>query len=165
MVLAKTPEAHARLSRQFAQRKVRKTYLALVRGAVGPDKGTIESNLSRHPGMRQRFAVSAKGRWASTRFLVKERFGERASLVELHPLTGRTHQIRVHLSSYGHPILGDHVYGVADKTMPYVTRQMLHAARLEIRHPDKPAAPPMRFESPPPADFQQALKLIRSEKL
>ncbi len=162
IVLAKNPEAHSKLSKQFANRSTKKTYLALVRGAMPVDEGTIESHLARHPGKRQRFAVSSdRGRWASTKFFVRERFGKTATLVELQPLTGRTHQIRVHLESYGHPILGDHVYGQKDSNFDFITRHLLHAAKLEIHHPETNAA--MKFEAPLPDDFQHALKFIRSE--
>ncbi len=162
IVLAKTPQAHAKLSKQFANRQTQKTYVALVRGSMPVDEGTIESHLARHPGKRQRFAVSSsRGRWASTKFLVKERFGDKATLVELHPLTGRTHQIRVHLASYGHAILGDHVYGVKEREFDSVTRHLLHAARLKILHPETNKQ--LDFQAPLPDDFQAALKFIRSQ--
>ena len=158
IVMAKTPEAHRKLSLQFARRQTKKTYVALAKGRIQADEGVIESHLGRHPGKRQRFAVSGdQGRWSSTRFKVLQR-SPGATLVELTPLTGRTHQIRVHLASYGHPILGDHVYGVADKEMPFITRHLLHARALQIRHPRTGAD--LRFEAPLPADFQQALKLL-----
>jgi 23S rRNA pseudouridine1911/1915/1917 synthase len=161
MVLAKNPEAHVKLSKQFAQRQTKKTYLALAAGSLPVDAGTIESHLARHPGKRQRFAVSStRGRWSTTKFVVKERFGDVASLVELYPLTGRTHQIRVHLASYGHPILGDHVYGDPQRDFEEIKRQMLHAASLEIKHPETEKM--LKFEAPPPADFQAAIKFIRS---
>lgn len=161
IILAKTPPAHAKLSKQFANRVTQKTYVALVRGAMPVDEGTIESHLARHPGKRQRFAVSSdRGRWASTKFIVKERFGKEATLVELHPITGRTHQIRVHLASYGHPILGDHVYGVKEKGFESISRHLLHAARLRIRHPETDE--PLDLSAPLPDDFQSALKFIRS---
>jgi 23S rRNA pseudouridine1911/1915/1917 synthase len=161
MVLAKNPEAHVKLSKQFAQRQTKKTYAALAAGALKVDAGTIESHLARHPGKRQRFAVSStRGRWSTTKFVVKERFKTIASLVELYPLTGRTHQIRVHLASYGHPILGDHVYGDPIRDFEEIERQMLHAASLEIRHPESDKM--LKFEAPLPADFQAAIKFIRS---
>jgi 23S rRNA pseudouridine1911/1915/1917 synthase len=161
MVLAKNPQAHVKLSKQFAQRQTKKTYVALAAGALPVDAGTIESHLARHPGKRQRFAVSStRGRWSTTKFLVKERFGNIASFVELYPLTGRTHQIRVHLASYGHPILGDHVYGEPQRDFEEIQRQMLHALSLEIRHPETDRL--LKFEAALPADFQAALKFIRS---
>jgi 23S rRNA pseudouridine1911/1915/1917 synthase len=161
MVLAKTPEAHGKLSKQFSNRQAKKTYLALVKGKMPVKEGVIESHLARHPGMRQRFAVSSqRGRWASTKFFVKEHFGDKATLVELHPLTGRTHQIRVHLASYGHPILGDHVYGVNEEEFESIKRQMLHAAQLQVTHPE--TNKPLTFDAPLPNDFQTAIKFVRS---
>jgi len=161
IVMAKTPEVHADLSKQFARRQTKKTYLALVKGSVKAKEGTLECHIARHPGLRQRFAVSSSsGRWASTKFKVLERFNEAASLVELHPLTGRTHQLRVQLSEYGHPILGDHVYGAQEKEFDFVKRQMLHAARLELKHPGTGKA--MQFDAKLPDDFQENVKVIRS---
>lgn len=160
IVLAKTPETHAHLSKQFSRRQVKKMYVALVKGAVEAAQGTLECYMSRHPGKRQRFAVSGSGgRWASTRFKVEERFGQTATLLELYPLTGRTHQLRVQLASYGHPILGDHVYGTRDPQFDFIARQMLHAAYLSIKHPVTGAS--LEFNAPLPDDIQEAIKLIR----
>ena len=163
IVMAKTPEAHRKLSLQFSRRQTKKTYMALARGLIEPNEGVIESHLARHPGKRQRFAVSGKdGRLSTTRFKVIDRIPgkEGATLVEMTPLTGRTHQIRVHLAHFGHPILGDHVYGLAEKEFAFVKRQLLHAAVLVVTHPS--TGKELRFEAPLPADFQEALKLIRS---
>jgi 23S rRNA pseudouridine1911/1915/1917 synthase len=160
IVMAKTPEVHADLSKQFARRQTKKTYQALAKGTMKAKEGTLECHIARHPGMRQRFAVSAAGRWASTKFKVLEKFGELASLVELYPLTGRTHQLRVQLSEYGHPILGDHVYGVAEKEFNFVKRQMLHAMKIELKHPA--TGKTMQFEAKLPDDFQDNVKVIRS---
>jgi len=158
IVMAKTPEAHRKLSLQFARRQTKKTYVALAKGVIAIDEGVLESHLARHPGKRQRFAVSGvQGRWSSTKFKVLKR-AENATLVELNPLTGRTHQIRVHLASYGHPILGDHVYGLVEKEFDFVKRHLLHARTLQIKHPV--SGEEMLFEAPLPADFQHALKVI-----
>ncbi len=160
LVLAKTPEVHSKLSLQFARRQVKKTYVALVRGSIAINEGTIESHLGRHPGKRQRFAVASdKGRWSVTKFVVKERIEDKATLVELHPLTGRTHQIRVHLAGFGHPIIGDHVYGKNEKELQFVKRQLLHAQSLQIQHPI--SLKNMTFEAPIPDDFLESVKLIR----
>ncbi|MCB4756080.1 MAG: RluA family pseudouridine synthase [Elusimicrobia bacterium] len=192
IVLAKTPQAQTQLSRQFAHREVKKVYLALVQGAVQPSTGTLESYLSRDPRLRQRFAVSGSGRFASTKFKVVERFGDVATLLDVYPLTGRTHQIRIQLAAYGHPILGDRIYhgrgpvspspvvfrplkakpdhghsspvvigkGVHEWTpFPYIARQMLHAAAIELTHPLTGRR--VKFSAPPPDDFQAAIKLIR----
>lgn len=160
IILAKTPGAQDALSRQFSERQAKKTYLAIARGRLPAEEGTLESNIGRHPGQRQKFAVSSSGRWSSTRFRVLERFGDRATLVELRPLTGRTHQIRVHLAGYGHPIIGDGVYGGTEREWADIPRQMLHAASLELMHPKTGRA--IRFEAPLPSDFQDCLKVIRS---
>jgi 23S rRNA pseudouridine1911/1915/1917 synthase len=159
IVLAKTPEMQMKLSKQFSDRQVKKTYAGLVYGRVKPDNGALESNLARHPGLRQRYAVSEKGRWALTRFKVLERFGEEATLLELSPFTGRTHQIRVQVAAFGHAIIGDHVYGPRNKDMDGVTRHLLHAAHLELTHPRTGVQ--KRFTAPLPRDFQAAIKLIR----
>lgn len=160
LILAKTPEVHSKLSLQFARRQVKKTYLAWVRGRVEIKEGTIESHLGRHPGKRQRFAVASdKGRWSVTKFVVKENMGDSATLLELQPLTGRTHQIRVHLASYGHPIIGDHVYGKNEKELQFVKRHLLHAQKLQVQHPI--TLKTMTFEAPVPDDFHDSVKLIR----
>lgn len=164
LVLAKTPEVHSKLSLQFARRQVKKTYIALVRGKVETPEGTIESHLGRHPGQRQRFAVASdKGRWSVTKFVVKEHIGDKATLIELQPLTGRTHQIRVHLASFGHPIIGDHVYGKNEKEMQFVKRQLLHAQKLQIQHPI--SGKTMQFEASIPDDFHESVKVIRLQNV
>lgn len=160
ILLAKTPEAHARLSKQFAGRHVKKTYWAIAKGAFDAAQGTLECHIARHPGQRLRFAVAAAGRWASTEFRVVEAFGRQASLLELNPLTGRTHQIRVQLAGYGHPILGDELYGGIDADFGVAHRQMLHAEKIAFRHPE--TNEPMTISAPLPADFQETLKVLRS---
>lgn len=159
LVVAKTPAAQARISNQFARRQVKKTYRALVHGRVPAAEGSLESRLGRHPGKRQRYAVTGGGRWALTKFKTIELFEERATYLELKPLTGRTHQLRVQLAEYGHPIVGDHVYGPPDKKWDFVKRHLLHAFQLEFRHPE--TGQPLSFSAPLPPDFQEALKLIR----
>ncbi len=160
LVLAKTPEAHARLAKQFERRQVKKIYTALVKGRMEASEGILECRLARDPGHRQRFAVSTLGRWARTEFSVKERLGRVATRVELRPLTGRTHQLRVQLAGFHHPVLGDRLYGAADKDFSFIARQMLHAAALRFQHPETQKE--VHFEAPLPNDFQQALKVIRS---
>jgi len=160
LIFAKTPQAHAKISKQFANRQIKKTYFALVKKVLKAGQGTLECRMGRDPGKRQRFAVSSDGRLAVTKFKVIEKFGGRASLVELNPLTGRTHQLRVQLSTYGHPIIGDHVYGGLDKEFSFVRRQMLHAAKIKFTHPRTGVA--VEFEAPLPEDFLEALKILRS---
>jgi 23S rRNA pseudouridine1911/1915/1917 synthase len=160
LLYAKTPEAHAHLSRQFAQRRTQKTYMALVQGSMEDKAGTLECRISRSPQQRQRFSVTGDGRLAITSFKVIEHMGKLATLVELHPLTGRTHQLRVQLSSYKYPILGDRVYGVKNQDFPFIKRQLLHALRIKFFHPETKKE--MDFKAPLPDDFQHAIKLIRS---
>ena len=112
--------------------------------------------MSRHPTSRTRFAVSGSGRWASTRFQVLEAL-KGATYVEVKPLTGRSHQIRVHLAHMGHPIVGDEVYGAAQ--FPFAKRQMLHARSLTVTHPKTGRR--VTWEAPLPRDFKDALDQLR----
>jgi len=156
LVFARTLEAHANISKQFALRQVKKTYQALVMGKMQAKEGTFECRIGRHPQKRQIFAVMDTGRLAITKFKVLKQFGAMATYLELYPLTGRTHQLRVQLSSYKHPILGDAAYGGKSKDFDFIKRQMLHASTLEITHPK--SGKKMKFEAPLPDDFQDALE-------
>ncbi len=151
VLAAKTEAAHSSLSRQFKDRSVGKVYLALVRGEVASDRGVIDAAIGRHPVHRKKMALRESGRKAVTRYQVIGR-GEDVSYVRLQPETGRTHQIRVHLASLGHPILGDALYGGKTGTGSLrIGRQALHAHRLTI---DNPASQNRQeFESPLPADM------------
>ncbi|HVG21140.1 MAG TPA: RluA family pseudouridine synthase, partial [Blastocatellia bacterium] len=110
MVIAKTARALGTLSRHFNRRLVKKRYLALVRGLIGEDSATIKARIGRDPDRQPHWWVSEDGKEAETRLLVRERF-DQATLVELEPVTGRTNQLRIHLASAGHPIIGDEMYG------------------------------------------------------
>ena len=132
LVIAKSDAAHRSLSLQLKARTMSRTYLALVRGRLAPDAGTIQAAVGRHPVHRTRQAVTERGRPAVTHYRVLERYAD-ATLVECRLETGRTHQIRVHLAHLGYPLLGDPVYGRARGEL---RRQALHAARLELTHPD-----------------------------
>lgn len=158
IILAKSPEGQAALSKQFALRQTKKVYFGLVDGKPPVHEGTLESKLARHPGQRQRFAVTGSGRWALTKFKLREHWNSKASWLELAPRTGRTHQIRVQLAAYGHPILGDQVYGNRAH-FSFIPRQMLHAFQLTVTHPITKKS--VKFEAPPPKDFLEAIKLIR----
>lgn len=160
IIFAKTPQAHAALSKQFAQREVSKTYFALVKGVMPAKKGTLEGKLGRDPFHRKRFTVSSEGRDAITHFKVMKEFGKEASHLEIKPVTGRTHQIRVQLAWIHHPILGDKVYGGAQPDFDFVPRHMLHAGKLKFRHPETGKI--MEIEAPVPEDFKKVLKIIRS---
>ena len=134
IIVAKNDAAHASLSRQLKQRQVEKTYVALVEGVLERREGVIDAPLGRHPSQRKRQAVVARGRDARTRYRVLREIDGR-TLIEAYPETGRTHQIRVHLASIGHPVSGDRVYGRARALAPSLHRQFLHAARLAFLHP------------------------------
>ncbi len=149
MVVAKTDAALASLQQQFEQRRVRKIYLALVRGRLQPERGVIDRPIARHPVHRKKMAAAAGGREAVTEYEVVEHF-KGYDLVRLHLKTGRTHQIRVHLASLGHPVLGDALYGGRSPAPP-PPRQALHAHRLELLHPL--TQKPQHFESPWPEDL------------
>ncbi len=155
LVVAKNDETHRALSRQFAERTMKKIYLALVAGRLKKAAGTIDAPIARHPVHRQRMSISrtSRGRSAMTEYRVVQASPE-MSLVECVLHSGRTHQIRVHLHSLGNPVLGDKLYGAkAAKGFP---RQMLHAWRLGFTHPR--SGEWREFEAPPPADFEQALE-------
>jgi 23S rRNA pseudouridine1911/1915/1917 synthase len=150
IVVAKNDAAHQNLAAQFAGRKVLKVYLALVAGHPRRQRGTIEEPIGRHPIHRKKMAVAKRGgRPAKTDYRVVREW-ENASLVECTLHTGRTHQIRVHLTHLGHPLLGDKLYGGA-KTTGAFPRQMLHAWKLGFFHPR--TGQWMEFEAPQPADF------------
>lgn len=153
LVAAKNDSAHRDLSRQFAERTVEKTYLALVAGKLRRVTGVIDEKIGRHPVYRQRMtATASRGRAAKTEYRVV-RSSERASLVECRLHSGRTHQIRVHLHHLGHPVLGDKVY--ASRFAKDFPRQMLHAWKLGFRHPRTQEW--KSFEAPLPDDINDAL--------
>lgn len=162
VVAAKTDEAHRALASQFAGRTVLKEYLALVAGAPGLDSGQIRKAIGRHPRQRHRMAVAGEGagRAAHTDWAVVERFGKAAALVRCTLHTGRTHQIRVHLRSIGHPILGDATYGWRPQEGGVRPgRVMLHAEHLLLAHPV--GGKPLDLRAPVPADFRELLRILR----
>ena len=148
LVVAKTDSAHRSLSAQFADRLIKKTYLALVEGIPRMPHGKIEAAIGRHAVHRQKMAVSERGRASVTGYRVLASF-ERKALVECQPRTGRTHQIRVHLKHLGHPIVGDPLYGRRGGQ----PRHFLHAWKLSFTHPE--SGKPMAFCAPLPADFPE----------
>jgi 23S rRNA pseudouridine1911/1915/1917 synthase len=136
MAVAKSERAYTALKRQFKERSVVKTYHAVVQGHPDPLSGTIDAPIARHPTHDYRFAVIADGKPSITHYDTLEAFPH-ASLLDVHLETGRTHQIRVHLSALRHPCVGDPLYG-ADPGLSKrlgLTRQWLHAVRLEFEHP------------------------------
>ncbi len=156
MVVARNERARLALSRAFAERRVEKTYLALVIGEFGSVTGRIEAPIGRHPWDRLKMAVTPSGgKRAVSCWRVLASNGE-VSLVEVRIETGRTHQIRVHFAHIYHPVLGDPVYGGQRRDLSIACdRQMLHAWKLLFPHP---VTGVMReYRAPPPEDFQQAL--------
>ncbi len=153
MVVAKNGRAQQNLISQFKARSVVKAYLVLVRGHMTPDYGVIEAPIGRDPRYRKRMAVVAygEGREARTRYQVVRHIGD-ATLVEVRPETGRTHQIRVHLSAIGYPVVGDRIYGArSDK----LQRLFLHACRLGIKLPS--TGQYHEFTANLPPDLEQVL--------
>jgi 23S rRNA pseudouridine1911/1915/1917 synthase len=158
MVVAKNDRAQKALQRQLKDRDVHKTYVALVHGVPKPREGQIEAPVGRHPKNRKKMAVVADGREATTKYRVREEFaGGRYSLLEVEPVTGRTHQIRVHMAALGHPVAGDATYG---KHSDLIARQALHASKLAFAMPLGGRA--VEFQSPLPADMREALERLRA---
>ena len=155
LVVAKTLAAQTDLVRQLQARTVRREYLALVAGRVDRG-GVVDAPIGRHPRERTMMAVVATGKPAITHYEVLERFAS-CTLLRCRLETGRTHQIRVHLTSIGHPLVGDPVYGSRGRVAQPVPfgRQALHAERLGLRHPASGAA--MSWTSPLPADMAALL--------
>lgn len=164
MVVAKSELAYTELKRAFKQRTPKKIYHAVVQGLPDPLEGTIDAPIGRHPGYEWRFAVLDGGRDSVTHYKVEEAFG-RASLVEVELETGRTHQIRVHFSAFGHPCAGDQTYGADPKLSAALglTRQWLHAHQLGFHHPS--GGEWVEFTSQYPADLAGALELLREGRL
>jgi 23S rRNA pseudouridine1911/1915/1917 synthase len=160
MVICKGERAYSVLKNAFRHRIVDKVYHALVQGHPDPLSGTVDAPIGRHPKADYKFAVMAEGRHSVTHYetLEAHRF---ASLLEVHLETGRTHQIRVHMSALKHPCVGDLTYG-ADPTLAQrvgLQRQWLHAVRLGFEHPD--SGEQVEYESPYPDDLAKALEVIR----
>jgi 23S rRNA pseudouridine1911/1915/1917 synthase len=158
LVVAKTIPAQVDLVRQLQARSVTREYVAVVHGVVRAD-GEVEAPIGRHPVQRTRMAVVASGKPARTFYFVEET-GHAWSRLRCRLESGRTHQIRVHLGSIGHPLIGDPVYGGAQrKSMPEFERQALHAARLALVHPS--SGQTMKWEAPLPADLLDLLEKLR----
>ncbi|MDP4000528.1 MAG: RluA family pseudouridine synthase [bacterium] len=156
LLAAKTAEAAAVLSKQFKDRTVTKTYLALVRGNPTEPEAELDAPIARHHADRKKFAVRPDGKASVTRYKVIESLPGYA-LLEVRPKTGRTHQIRVHLSALGNPIVGDATYGSTERSPG---RQFLHAAKLKFVHPRTGKS--VTVESLLPDDLRRFLEKIRS---
>ncbi len=154
MLVAKNRTAQAHLAQQFKSHSVTKAYLVLVKGKLTPESGIIEAAIGRDPRNRKRMAVVEGGREARTEYRVIRYIGD-YSLLEVMPETGRTHQIRVHLSAIGFPVVGDKVYGVKS---PFLSRQFMHACRLGFKLPS--TGEYVEFKSELPPDLAQALRDI-----
>jgi RluA family pseudouridine synthase len=155
VLFAKNAEIHRFLNIQFENRKVQKVYLALVQGSLNPEKGEIREPLRAFGSGR--VAVDPRGKPSVTRYRVRERFSQ-STLLEAEPLSGRRHQIRVHLYSLGHPVLGDARYGEKRPVGKY-PRLMLHAWQISFTDPRLGLR---RFSAEPPDDFLKALETERA---
>jgi 23S rRNA pseudouridine1911/1915/1917 synthase len=172
MVVAKNDQVHLSLSRQFKSGTVRKRYLALVHGVPRGESGEINLPIARHPKRRKEMAVLlSRGKASLTLWQKKEELGNNFCLLSVTPKTGRTHQIRVHFSHLGHPIVGDPIYGykkswwkknfpLATDIVPQIKRQMLHAERLGFIHPESKQY--CEFHAPIPEDMIHIIDKIKS---
>jgi 23S rRNA pseudouridine1911/1915/1917 synthase len=169
--VAKSDRAHSFLAKQFESGVVKKGYVALVHGQVKGNEGNIDLPIGRHQKKRKEMAVTLSGgRRALTRWRKIEEFHSGFSLLSISMKTGRTHQIRVHLSHIGHPVVGDPVYGYGRNwwkrnplhkkgILPSITRQMLHARRLGFIHPNQERY--LEFEAPFPDDMLCAVRVLK----
>ncbi len=161
IVVAKTDPVHHALVKQFADRETGKEYLALVSGVPREKSGSVTLPIGRHPTIRVKMAVVENGKPAHTDWERVNGFGVLASLLRCRIHTGRTHQIRVHLSSLGHPVVGDETYGFkpARSKIPSPPRVLLHAQKLSFTHPA--SGEPMTVEAPVPGDFSEYVELLK----
>jgi 23S rRNA pseudouridine1911/1915/1917 synthase len=164
LLIARTPSAHAALQAQFKSRAIKKTYLALCVGRVQPERGLINKPIARDPGNRKRMAIVQGGRDAVTKYAVAEVFirsdgniARAYSLVRAHPLTGRTHQLRVHFASIGFPIIGDALYGARKDPLTHALapRQMLHSSELVFALPSTGLE--KKLHAPMPEDMRRVI--------
>lgn len=171
LVAAKNDKAHHSLAQQLATREMGRTYIALVWGMVRPHSGTIEGPIGRDPRHRQRMAIREGGKFARTHYKALNFFGTLATLVECRLDTGRTHQIRVHLTAKGFPLIGDPLYGKQPRFLSVVlktfikehwplTRQALHAKELSFVHPTTHEK--LHFSTPLPEDMLNLIHVLES---
>jgi len=158
LVVAKNDATQQSLSLQLAEHTIKREYIAIAIGNIKPDGGTVERPIGRHPIHRKKMAVVQHGRRAVTHYSVIDRFGSH-TYIRLRLMTGRTHQIRVHMASIGHPILGDEVYGPA-KAPSWLSAggQVLHAEVLGFSHPR--TGEPLEFRAEAPVYFQDTLRRL-----
>ena len=158
LIVAKNDEAHIKMSKQIQDRKVTKKYIALVKGVISENEATIDLPIGRSTKDRKKMAVDAKGKNAITHFKVLKRYNN-YTLLELKIDTGRTHQIRVHMSYIGHPVVGDSVYSNGKNEFG-VEGQMLHARYLEFKHPI--TGEKLKLEAPIPNYFEDVLQRLEN---
>jgi 23S rRNA pseudouridine1911/1915/1917 synthase len=172
IVVAKNDQAHQNLSHQLSSHKMGRVYYALVWGMVLPREGVLEGNVGRDPRHRQRMALVERGKFARTHYKVLQYFGKGASLVECRLETGRTHQIRVHLTAKGYPLIGDRLYGKPPRSIPsplkeFLTeewpagRQALHAKELVFFHPISHEK--QHFSTELPEDMRILIDMLQSQ--
>lgn len=157
LVIAKNNNAHKNIAEQIQNRTTKKIYIALVKGIIKEDNGIINMPIGRHPVDRKKMAVVKDGKEAHTNFKVLKRFKEGYTLIEVELKTGRTHQIRVHMSHIGYPIVGDNLY--SNGKNPFgITSQMLHAKTLGFVHPTKNEY--MEFNAKIPKEFDDVIQKL-----
>lgn len=169
LLVAKTPEAFIELQRQFKERIVKKTYVALAHGNIQPEVGEIAVPVGRLPWNRKQFGVVSGGREALTKYKTISNFkspisNESMTFVELYPYTGRTHQIRVHLKHIGHPIFGDFLYAgrkTAREDRKHLARVFLHASKITFLHPK--SGEELFFEAPLSLELEETLQKLNQE--
>lgn len=171
LVAAKTETAMTKLAEQFSEHTIERAYDALVWGVPKKATGIVKGNIARSTSDRKKMAITAKGKFAETHYELMEAFASVAAHVQCRLMTGRTHQIRVHMTSIGHPLIGDKTYGSAPakvlrgldgdvaEALKAFPRQALHARLLGFKHPKTGKA--VRFERPPPKDISNLLKVLR----
>jgi len=152
IVVAKNNFAREYLATQFKRRTVSKGYLVLVKGKLSPERGIIEAPIGRDPHSRRKMAIVEGGKEATTQYQVQKHLDD-YTLIEVTPMTGRTHQIRIHLSAIGYPVIGDPIYGIKAAQL---NRQFIHAYRLGFRLPSTKQH--QEFTSPLPVDLEQTLE-------
>jgi 23S rRNA pseudouridine1911/1915/1917 synthase len=157
VLIGKSQYAHQSIFRQQKERRVERRYLALVEGVVEREQGRIEAPIIRLEDRSRKRTVSPAGQPAATNYTVQERY-PRHTFLQLRPETGRTHQIRVHLSFIGHPVCGDDLYG---RTSPLIARQALHAGEISFLHPR--TGLPLALTAPLPGDMRAALDILRQQ--
>lgn len=157
LIIAKNDIAHMEISKQIQERKVTKRYIALVRGIIAEDEATIDIPIARSTQDRKKMAVDSKGKNAVTHFKVLKRY-DKYTLLDIKIDTGRTHQIRVHMSHIGHPVVGDMVYSNGKNEFG-IEGQMLHAKYLEFKHPV--TGEELKLEAPVPEYFENILEKLK----